>query len=111
MKNSFLVQYSLSSLLVSLGIGGPFGALITFVGGWLLGALLDHGLVKIDIMLDNLHEALKDPKWREAALKYSVEASARVYTEEEKQVIREKYEQALATYATYGNGVPDNSNP
>ncbi len=69
--------------------------------------MLDNGLILVDIQIDKLGQALKDPQWRQAAGKAYAHASKRVYTEEEKNAIRKQYLDALARYATYGNGVPD----
>lgn len=68
--------------------------------------MLDKGIIQLDIQIDKLKEALKDPQWRDAAEKAYKKASAKVYTEEEKDAIRKQYLDALSKYATYGNGVP-----
>jgi len=91
-----------------MNVSGPVGALIAIVAKYFLGSMLDRGLIVIDIQIDKLKEALKDPQWREAASKAYAQAQARVYTEEEKNVIRKQYLDAIRKYATYGNGVSDN---
>lgn len=109
MKNSFVVQYAVHLLLASMGIPGGFlGAIVGKFSAWVLGEFLDRGIVVVDIQIDKLKEALKDKQWQAAALKAYETASARVYTEAEKNAIREQYKKALAAYATFGNGVRDN---
>lgn len=90
--------------------GGPLGAFLGFILSIILGKMLDNGLIVLDIQIDKVKEAMKDPQWRAAAEKAYKTAVARVYTEEEKNVIRKQYLEALARYATYGNGLPDNKN-
>jgi hypothetical protein len=60
--------------------------------------------------MDRIAEAKKDPKWRQDAEKAYKNATKKVYTEWEKQAIREEYLRALAQYATFGS-VPDNKDP
>lgn len=90
-----------------MGLGGPLGGLFSFFATRILGSMLDKGLILVDIKIDQLKEALKDPKWREDALKYYELAGARIYSEDEKNEIRNQYLDALSKYATYGNGLSD----
>lgn len=73
--------------------------------------MLDNGIIELDITIDRMKEALKDPNWREGARKVYKEASSKALTEAEKDVIRKEYIKVLSAYATYGNGMPDNQNP
>lgn len=87
-------------------MSGFFGGFLGWLFSLVLGLFLDKVIIQIDITIDSLKEALKDSEWREAALKAYEHASAKVYSEEEKIEIRKQYQDALAKYATYGNGVP-----
>jgi hypothetical protein len=107
LKNSFAVQYAVHLWLASASITGPFGAFVALIAAHFLGDLLDKGIINLDITIDKLKDALKDAQWREAALKAHDHATAKALTEEEKIAIRKEYKDALAKYATYGNGVPD----
>ncbi len=107
MANSFIVQYAVQMGIASLGLGGPIGAFVAFLAEKFLGVLLDRGLIKLDISMDGWAEARKDPKWKDAAEKAFNRATARVYTEEEKDAIRKEYLAALSNYATFGNGLSD----
>ena len=80
-------------------VGLP-AAILSFIATLVLGSLLDQGIIKIDVFLDTIREAMKDPKWREQATKLYGKASARVYTEKEKDEIRQEYLKALGDYAS-----------
>lgn len=110
MKNSFVVQYAVHLAVAAFGLSGIPATLFAFVATRILGVMLDRGIIVLDIQIDRIKEALKDPQWRAAAEKAYMNATARVYTEEEKIAIRKQYLDALAKYATYGNGLPDNKN-
>lgn len=88
-----------------MNVTGPFGALIAFIARRFLGSLLDKGIILVDISLDKIDQAKKDPKWRDAAEKAYKNASNGVKTEEEKDAIRKEYLAALEKYATFGNGI------
>jgi hypothetical protein len=94
-------------LLAQLGIAGGF---LGLVGGYfislILGELADRGIIQIDITLDALEQAKKDPKWRAAAVAVYAKASKGAKTEEEKIEIRAQYQKILADYATLGDGNP-----
>lgn len=94
-----------------MGISGPFGAFISFIASHVLGSMLDNGIIVLDITMDRINEAMKDPMWRQDAQRAYKNATKKVYTEWEKQAIRDEYLKALSKYATYGNGVSDNQNP
>jgi hypothetical protein len=105
-KNLFVVHYASNVWVASLGLTGPFGALVAFLIRLAMGDMLDRGIILADITLDKLKEALKEPQWKEAALKAYKSAIAKPkLSEEEKDVIREQYLDALSKYATYGNGI------
>lgn len=65
--------------------------------------MMDRGIVVLDIKIDKLKQALKDPQWKSAALKAYQAASKGILTEDEKNAVRKQYEKALADYATFGN--------
>ena len=84
-----------------MGVSGPFGVLLTFIITNVLGALLDKGIVQIDITIDSLQEAMKSKAWRKEALSVYNEAIGKVHTEEQKNVIRKQYQDILSRYATF----------
>ena len=107
LKNSFVVNYAVHMWIASMSISGPLGAFVAFFAKRILGDMIDRGLIVVDIQIDKLKQALKDKQWKEAALKAYNHASARVYSEAEKDAIRKEYLDALSKYATYGDGLPD----
>lgn len=110
MKNSFVVKYSIHLWLTTMGVSGPLGAFISFIATHVLGSMLDNGIIVLDISVDRIKEAMKDPVWRIEAQNAYKKATARVYEQWEKDKIRKEYLDALSKYATYGNGVPDDEN-
>lgn len=109
MKNSFVVQYGVHLWLASIGLTGPFGAFVAFFATRVLGDMLDRGIIKIDISIDKLKQALKEKDWKDAAEKAYGKAIAKVYTEKEKDEIRTEYLAALSKYVGFGS-LPDNKN-
>ena len=100
MKHSPTLKLVIGIWIAKLGLSAIPAALLTFVAGLVLGSMLDKGIIKVDVFLDTIREAMKDPKWREAATKLYGKASARVYSEEEKNEIRKDYLRALGEYAS-----------
>ena len=97
-RDSFTVQYGVQLLLASKGLTGFVGKIVGFVAAWILGDMVDLGILKIDLTIDKLKQALKEVQWRDAALKAYNKATAKVYTDEEKQAIRDEYLKALDNY-------------
>lgn len=98
MKDSFTIRYAVQLWLATMGVPTPVGYVVGLIAAHFLGDLVDKGLIKIDITIDKLREALKDPEWRDAALKAYNHAQAKVYTEAEKNEIRKEYHKALDRY-------------
>lgn len=99
MKNSFVVEYAVHLLIASMNISGPFAALIAYLAKTILGELLDRGIIELDIQIDKLKEGLKSDQWKDAIEKAYAKASSKVYTEEEKNAIRQEYLDAIRKYA------------
>lgn len=95
--------------MASLGLAGFPAAIVGFFAKIVLGALLDRGIIVVDIQLDKLKEGLKEIEWKTAIEKAYGDALKKVYSEEEKNAIRKEYLDALSKYASFGNGVSDNS--
>lgn len=110
MKDSFIVNFALHLWLAQIGIAGWPADVIAFFGTRFLGSLLDRGILAIDLTLDSIKIALSEKEWKVAAQKAYDKATARVYTEDEKQKIREQYLDALRGFARVGS-LRDNNNP
>lgn len=111
MRNSFVIRFLVSKWLPLLGVTGFWAGPLGWVAAWILGDLADRGLVKLDLRIDQLKEALKDEKWKKEAGEYYAKAGARLYTEEEKNAIRKEYLDLLADYAGFGDGLSVDKHP
>lgn len=100
MKNSPTLKFAVKLWLAALGVKGILASALAFIAVSVLGSLLDKGIVEIDVKLDKIREAMKDPKWRAEATKLYGKALAKVYTEKEKDEIRKDYLRALGEYAS-----------
>ena len=102
MRDSFIVQLAVKLMIAQLGIGSLGAFFLAPIAAWILGVLLDRGIVKIDLTIDSIKEAMKEPEWRKFAKEAYEHSSSRVYTMEEKIAIRNEYLAALRKYATFG---------
>ena len=100
MKNSPTLQLALKLWLASLGVRGAAATALMFVAALIVGSMLDKAIIKIDIEMDKIREAMKDKRWRAEATKLYGKAVSRVYTEKEKNEIRKAYLAALGEYAS-----------
>lgn len=100
MKNSPTLQFGLKLWIASLGVHGFLASILVLIASAILGSLIDRGILAVDIKLDKIREAMKDPKWRAEATKLWGKSLAKVYTEKEKDEIRKDYLRALGEYAT-----------
>ena len=98
-------------LLTQLGITGVWASVVGILARWLLGKFLDEGILQIDLTVASLKTALEADAYKQLAKQAYDHASARVYTEAEKEVIRQDYLAALDKFAFVGNGVRKPTNP
>jgi hypothetical protein len=114
-KNSFVVNYAMHSWLIAMGvsISGPWGLFLIAVGSRILGSMLDRGIIELDITIDHLKQAAKDPQWRYQVGKIYSKTVSKVFDEKEKDEIRRQYMEVLNQYAIFANTpiVSDNQNP
>jgi len=101
MRNSFTVQYAVHLWIAAIGLAGFPAMIVGFIASYVLGSMLDIGIVNLDIQIDKLKQAMKDPQWRKAAEAAYKKASSGVYTEEEKDAIRKEYLAALDAYISF----------
>lgn len=100
MKDSASLRLAIEIWLAAMGVVGFPATLLSFVLVRLIGSMLDFGILKLDISLDRRNQAMKDPRWRDRANKLFTQASAKVYTEKEKDEIRKQYLEALGDYGS-----------
>lgn len=103
------------SWLIAMGVSvsGPWGLFLIAVGCRILGSMLDKGIIELDITLDHIKQAAKDPQWRDQVAKIYAKTILKVYTESEKDEIRKQYMEVLKHYATFSNNpiLSDNKYP
>ncbi|KHD88840.1 MAG: hypothetical protein OM95_06910 [Bdellovibrio sp. ArHS] len=98
-KDLFSVRLGSSLILMKLGIVGVGAtALMPFVAGF-LGLVYELGVFQIDLSLDSLKEGLKLDEFKSEAKKAYDHATKKVYTEDEKEKIRQDY---LAIISRFG---------
>lgn len=103
-RDTFVVRLGTSLLLAQFGIVGPVATFIsTFVRGF-IGLLFETSVFQIDLLLDAYKEGKKIPEFEKAATEAYAKATAKVYTEEEKNAIRQQYLEILGKIVPVGNG-------
>lgn len=100
-RDSFTVQFAVNVWLTSKGLTGFWGKIIGTLAAYFIGEMVDAGILLVDLTSDRLKQALKDVKWKDEALKAYNKASSKVYTEEEKESIREEYRKILDSYIAF----------
>lgn len=83
-------------------LSGPLGFVIMFFGEKFLGLLVERAIIQIDIGINGIKEAMSLEEYRAFAKEAYERTTAKVYTEEEKQVIRKQYLDALSRFGAFG---------
>ncbi len=104
-KNLFITHFAVGLLISSLGLPGWLSLILGFFGEKLLGALLDEGILIADLSISSLKVAMSESEYKDEAEKAYATATARVYTEAEKAVIRAQYLDAISRFGAVGNGM------
>lgn len=105
-KNSglFTVRLGVSLLLAKFGVVGILGDVVGYFVRSLLGLLIEDGTFLIDIGLDAYKEGQKlDEFKKEAEIAYK-KATAKLYSEAEKNEIRKQYLDIISRIGVVGNG-------
>lgn len=116
MANLFIVKFvtelgfavmrrKASSWLGAYILGGPVGFVLSFFAEKYLGLLIEEGILQIDLGLYAAKVGMEKEDYREFAEKAYKKASKKVYSEDEKQKIREEYLAALRKFGAVGNGL------
>jgi hypothetical protein len=87
----FFVRLGTTLVLNKFGITGPLAKPIGFFVRGLLGLLVDEGTFLIGVSMDAYREGQKLEEFKIAAKEAYDKASAKLYTEEEKEKIRQEY--------------------
>lgn len=105
MKDSFAVQLAVRLLFAKLGWPALLVAIATPVLAFLLGALVDEGILKLDLTIDSIKRGMSIPEFKKAAIDAHKKATARIYSREEKDAIKKQYIDALNKFGAFGNGL------
>jgi len=103
-RDLFTVRLSVNLLLAKFGITGVFAEAIGLPIRGVIGALIDSGINKIDLTIDAIELGRQIPEFEQLATEAWKKATARVYTEEEKNAIRQQYLKIISGIGTVGNG-------
>jgi hypothetical protein len=103
-RDTFMVRLGTTLLLGKFGIVGPVADLLgVFVRGF-IGLLIETGVFQIDLLLDAYREGKKIPEFEKAATEAYAKATAKIYSEEQKNEIRKQYLEILSKIVPVGNG-------
>lgn len=111
-KNLFIVKFAVELWFTAIKGKVPWLApfltfaqpVLAYFSERFLGSLVDWGIVVIDLTVASVRVALEREEYRELAMKAYKNATARVYTEEEKRAIREEYLRVIRRFGRVGNG-------
>lgn len=98
-KDIFVVRLGVNLTLSRLGITGPLAKVVSPIISGLIGLLMEVGVFKIDLTIDAYREGQKLEEFKKQAKEAYDLATKKVYTEEEKQKIRNQY---LAIISKFG---------
>ena len=87
--------------------GGPIGFVISYFAEKFLGMLVETGILVIDFGIMSAKVAMERDEYADFAGKAYEKALKKVYSESEKEEIRQEYLAALRKFGTVGNGLRD----
>jgi len=104
-RKLFMSQLGSNLLLIQLGINpaGFVGVVLGFLLVGVIGYIVESGIFIIDISLDALREGMKLKEFSKAATLAYDRATAKVYTEKEKEAIRREYLKIISNIGPVGN--------
>ena len=104
-KDLFTVRLGVTLLLGKFGIAGVLAEVIALPLRGLIGVMIEDGTFKFDLTLDAFREGMKLEEFEKAASDAYVKATAKVYTEAEKNLIRKQYLDVISGIGTVGDGL------
>lgn len=104
-RDLFIIRLGSALMLKQWGIAG---SIPSYVLRSIMGAALEAGVFYIDIGLDAYKEGQKLEEFKIEAKKAHDLAIAKVYSEAEKEAIREKYRKIIEGIAPVGSHKPNN---
>lgn len=102
-RNLFAVRLGSQLILAKYGVTGAAADFFGFGLRCGIGFLIEVGVYKIDLLLDSYREGMKLEAFMKEAKAAYEKATAKLYTEEEKQKIRQEYLEIISRIGTVGN--------
>lgn len=93
------------SFLSKFVFSGPIGFILSFFAEKYITFLVKNGVMAIDFGVYAAEVGMEHKEYKAFAEKAYKKAKAKVYTEDEKQKIREDYLAALRKFGTIGDGL------
>lgn len=101
-RDTFIVALGSNLLLAKFGIIGPAAKFLGFFVRSFLGLIIEDGTFLIDLSLDAYREGKKIPEFEKAAKAAYDHATAKIYSEAEKNEIRKQYLKILSGIVPVG---------
>lgn len=105
-KDLLVVRLGAALTLKQWGLVGPLATVPSFIMRSFMGAAMEAGIFQVDLLLDAYREGEKLEEFKIEARKAYAEATKRIYSEEEKQKIREQYRKIIEGIAPVGKPKP-----
>lgn len=102
-RNSFSVRLGAQLILAKYGVIGPWAKFIGYGLRLGIGFLMEVGVYQIDLLLDSYREGMKYEAFMKEAKAAYEKATAKIYTEAEKQKIRQEYLAIISRIGVVGN--------
>lgn len=103
-KDSFAVRLGASLMLAKFGIIGKWADLLAgLIIRPVMGLLIESGIWTIDLTWDAIREGRKLAEFEKLASEAYAKATAKIYTEREKDEIRKQYLEIISGIGNVGN--------
>lgn len=97
-KDLFSVRLGVALLLAKFGVPSIATNPLSFFIRGIVGVLIEEGIFLIDISIDSLKEGRSLKNFEVLATQAYLKASAKVYTEDEKEKIRQQYLKIISDF-------------
>jgi hypothetical protein len=99
MKDSFILKVAIRLWLTYMKVPtGVLRSFLTWALSLVIGSMMDKGILKIDLTVDAIKFAISQKEFEKEARAVYVVATKKVYTDAEKEVIRQKYLEILRNF-------------
>lgn len=102
-RDLLIVRLGAALTLNKWGLAAPLSYPVSFLLRSVMGAAIEAGVFLVDIGLDAYREGEKLEEFKVEARKAYEKATSKIYTEEEKQAIRNEYKKLIEKIAPVGS--------